>query len=92
MSSEDLVRAAGGVIWRRRRSPAAIWRSSWSTGPSYDDWSLPKGKVDPGETDERTALREVEEETVAGVPLGPELPQHVYRDRTGGPRWSGTGP
>ncbi len=34
--------------------------------PSYDDWSLPKGKVDPGEHPTRTAVREVEEETGCG--------------------------
>ena len=31
--------------------------------PRYDDWSLPKGKVDPGETEPMTAVREVFEET-----------------------------
>ena len=31
--------------------------------PRYDDWSLPKGKVEPGESDEDAARREVEEET-----------------------------
>ena len=31
--------------------------------PKYDDWSLPKGKCKPGESDEACALREVEEET-----------------------------
>ena len=31
--------------------------------PRYNDWSFPKGKLDPGETVERGALREVEEET-----------------------------
>ena len=30
--------------------------------PRYDDWSLPKGKLDPGEDWEQAALREVEEE------------------------------
>jgi 8-oxo-dGTP diphosphatase len=31
--------------------------------PRYDDWSFPKGKLDPGETVEDAALREVREET-----------------------------
>ena len=31
--------------------------------PKYDDWAFPKGKLEPGETWEAAALREVEEET-----------------------------
>jgi 8-oxo-(d)GTP phosphatase len=38
--------------------------------PRYDDWSLPKGKVDPGETEPVTAVREVFEETGHHVQLG----------------------
>lgn len=54
------VLAAGGIL--RRNGPngpllAVVHR------PKYDDWSLPKGKTEPGETLELTALREVEEET-----------------------------
>ena len=45
---------------RRERRPRG--RRS-STGPKYDDWTLPKGKADAGESDEDCALREVEEET-----------------------------
>jgi 8-oxo-dGTP diphosphatase len=51
--------------------------------PAYDDWSLPKGKVDPGETDEDAALREVAEETTLIAALGPELPSTTYLDRSG---------
>jgi 8-oxo-dGTP diphosphatase len=51
--------------------------------PRYDDWSLPKGKVDPGESDEIAALREVEEETTLRATLGRELPTTVYLDRSG---------
>ena len=31
--------------------------------PRYDDWSLPKGKLEPGESARSAAVREVEEET-----------------------------
>jgi 8-oxo-dGTP pyrophosphatase MutT (NUDIX family) len=41
--------------------------------PRYDDWSLPKGKAHRGESDEDTALREVEEETGLRCRLGKEL-------------------
>jgi 8-oxo-dGTP diphosphatase len=51
--------------------------------PRYDDWSLPKGKAEPGERDEDTALREVEEETGYHCILGSELPTVRYEDRRG---------
>lgn len=51
--------------------------------PQYDDWSLPKGKLDPGERHEQAALREVEEETGYRCLLGDELPGTAYRDRHG---------
>ena len=47
--------AAGG---RRRRSRSAVVHR-----PRYDDWSLPKGKLDAGEHLLPTAVREVAEET-----------------------------
>ena len=82
MSAEPvLVLAAGGVVWRRDRDGGLevvlVHR------PRYDDWSLPKGKLDPGETDEEAALREVEEETSLVAVLGPELPTTTYLDRSG---------
>ena len=55
--------------------------------PRYDDWSLPKGKRDLGETDEGCALREVAEETGLRCELGPEMPSRsVYVDRKGRPK------
>ena len=51
--------------------------------PKYDDWSLPKGKLDPGEGFEEAALREVEEETGLRCELGSELGEASYRDRRG---------
>jgi 8-oxo-dGTP diphosphatase len=70
------VLAAGGVI-RRDGSVAVVHR------PKYDDWTLPKGKLDPGESFEEAALREVREETGLDCELGDELPCTTYRDAKG---------
>ena len=75
------MRAGGGVVRRRRADGTAEYAVVHR--PRYDDWSLPKGKLDPGETDEEAALREVEEETGVRCRLGPELEATRYRDRKG---------
>jgi 8-oxo-dGTP pyrophosphatase MutT (NUDIX family) len=54
--------------------------------PRYDDWTLPKGKLVAGESDEEGALREVEEETGLVCELGPELPSTAYTDSRGRPK------
>jgi 8-oxo-dGTP diphosphatase len=74
------VRASGGVVWRRGDGPLEILVVH---RPRYDDWSLPKGKLDPGESWEQAAVREVEEETGLRCALGPELPAVGYRDAKG---------
>jgi 8-oxo-dGTP diphosphatase len=77
------VRAAGGVVIREGKDGpevAVVHR------PRYDDWSLPKGKRDPGETDEQCAVREVEEETGLRCALGRELLPTWYVDRKGRPK------
>ncbi len=74
------VRAAGGVVWRHdgdRVLVAVVHR------PRYDDWSLPKGKLDPGESWEAAALREVEEECGLVCELEQELPPVTYTDHRG---------
>jgi 8-oxo-dGTP pyrophosphatase MutT (NUDIX family) len=80
----DVVLAAGGVVWRRNESGELevllVHR------PKYDDWTLPKGKLDDGESAEDAALREVEEETGFSVELGEELPPTDYHDRYGRPK------
>jgi 8-oxo-dGTP diphosphatase len=77
----DPVRAAGGVVWRRNDEGdlevVVIHR------PAYDDWTLPKGKLDRGESDEAAARREVEEETGLDCRLGPELTSTSYTDGKG---------
>jgi 8-oxo-dGTP diphosphatase len=87
MSRSDLesnenpqVRAAGGVLLRGVDDGvqvAVIHR------PKYEDWSLPKGKLDPGEDFEQAAVREVEEETGMRAELQSELGSVSYRDRKG---------
>lgn len=79
-----LVRAAGGVV--RRRRPDETWELAIVHRPKYDDWSLPKGKAEPGESAEETALREVEEETGLACRLGDELDEIRYHDRYGHPK------
>jgi 8-oxo-dGTP pyrophosphatase MutT (NUDIX family) len=54
--------------------------------PKYGDWTLPKGKLLPGESHETAALREVEEETGLRCELGPELATTRYRDSGGRPK------
>jgi 8-oxo-dGTP diphosphatase len=51
--------------------------------PKYEDWSLPKGKLDPGEDFEQAAVREVKEETGMEVEMEAELGSVYYRDRKG---------
>jgi 8-oxo-dGTP diphosphatase len=68
----DRVEAAGGVIVRDSRV-LLVHR------PRYDDWSLPKGKLETGESFEEAALREVEEETGLRCRLVRELPSAEYR-------------
>jgi 8-oxo-dGTP diphosphatase len=79
MAQGDLVRAAGGVVVDGGRV-CAIHR------PLYEDWSLPKGKLEPGESFEEAAVREVREETSLGCALEVELSPHEYVDRKGRPK------
>ena len=77
----SVMRAAGGVVVRRSRSGeteiAVIHR------PEYDDWTLPKGKIEPEETPEDCALREVREETGLRCDLKRPLGCTAYVDRRG---------
>jgi 8-oxo-dGTP diphosphatase len=74
------VQAAGGLVEREDGRVALVHR------PRYDDWSLPKGKLDPGESFEAGALREVREETGLECELTGSLPDVRYVDHKGRPK------
>lgn len=56
----NVIEAAGGLLWRET---AAGLELALIHRPSHDDWTLPKGKREDGESWQDTALREVREET-----------------------------
>jgi 8-oxo-dGTP diphosphatase len=74
------VKASGGLVWRRADGDVEV---AVVHRPRYDDWSLPKGKLDAGESWEEAALREVEEEVGLRCELGEELPPVTYTDNKG---------
>lgn len=78
---EAEVRAAGGVVVRAGSGdePEVLLVHR----PKYDDWTIPKGKLDAGESDLEAAVREVEEETGLHCQVGRELPSVSYNDRNG---------
>ena len=77
----EIVRAAGGIIVRdAKKGPKVLLVHR----PRYDDWSFPKGKIDPGETLKQAAKREVLEETGFEYKLHrPKLPVLGYIDGQG---------
>lgn len=75
MKNSDMVVAAGAVPWRvvnRKLQVLVVYRKQ------HRDVSIPKGKVDPGETLPHTAVREIFEETGLRVELGPSLGSAHY--------------
>lgn len=72
-----LIQAAGAVLWRKsdklKLEIAIIHR------PRYDDWTLPKGKVESGESHISAGYREIQEETGYESTFGPEIGTIVYK-------------
>jgi 8-oxo-(d)GTP phosphatase len=66
------ILAAGAVLWRSVDGSSDV-EVAIVHRPRYNDWSLPKGKVDPSETEPAAAVREVHEETGHRAHLGPAL-------------------
>lgn len=71
-----IVRAAGAVLWRHTKGKAI--EIAIIHRPRYDDWSLPKGKLENGEMHIGCAFREVLEETGVTPIFGPEIGEVVY--------------
>jgi 8-oxo-(d)GTP phosphatase len=80
---DDAIRAAGAVLWRPAAGGVEICVVH---RPKYDDWSLPKGKLDTGEPPVVAAVREVLEET--GIRAHPllRLPDVAYTLPSGQPK------
>ena len=78
----DVIRAAGGIVVRRDGDEAQILLVHRPRG----DWTFPKGKAEPNESDEDTALREVEEETGLACVLGAPAGETQYQDAADRPK------
>ncbi|EMA05732.1 NUDIX hydrolase [Haloferax denitrificans] len=72
-TTPTLTFAAGGLLRRDDGRLCLVHR------PRYDDWSLPKGKLEPGETLVETAVREVREETRCNVDCDRFAGRYEYR-------------
>ena len=75
-SGRDVVAAAGGAVWRD--APDGGIEVVLVHRPRYDDWSLPKGKLDAGEHGLTAAVREIGEETGLSVVTGRRSVQATY--------------
>lgn len=81
--ASTIIRAAGGIVLRDDgHGPQVLVVHR----PAYDDWSLPKGKLDPGEDDATAAVREVEEETGVRAQVLRDAGAIDYVDRRGRPK------
>jgi 8-oxo-dGTP diphosphatase len=80
MGPATAVRAAGGVVWRRADPELEV---ALVHRPRYDDWTLPKGKLDAGEELLDAAVREVREEMGADVEVSRRIGRVRYLVKDG---------
>ncbi len=83
MADDDVVHAAGCVVWRLQGGQLEV---ALVHRDRYDDWSHPKGKRASGEHDLGCAVREVLEETGIRGTIHTELPTVRYADNKGRPK------
>jgi 8-oxo-dGTP pyrophosphatase MutT (NUDIX family) len=83
--TSTVVRAAGGIIWRRGapEGPGGPLELALVHRSVQDDWTFPKGKLNEGETEIQAALRETWEETGLRCKAGDYLGRVRYRDQRG---------
>ena len=74
--SRGTERAAGAFVWRENGKHLEVLLVH---RPRYDDWSIPKGKVEPCESVRTCAVREVAEETGVQIILGQPLSRVRYK-------------
>lgn len=70
------ISRAGGVVWRKVNNQVQYLLVRATRAPN--EWVLPKGHVEPGETIQEAALREVREETGVRARIGPPLDVMEY--------------
>jgi 8-oxo-dGTP diphosphatase len=70
-----MIRAAGAILWRQGADGVDV---ALIHRPRKDDWSFPKGRLEPGEDVQDAAVREVREETGLTPSLGTRLPPRFY--------------
>jgi 8-oxo-dGTP pyrophosphatase MutT (NUDIX family)/phosphohistidine phosphatase SixA len=75
VSHSRSVAAAGGIVWRGRHPAVEV---ALVHRPRYDDWTLPKGKLEAGESELAAAVREVREEVGASVAVSRRIGRVRY--------------
>jgi 8-oxo-(d)GTP phosphatase len=75
VSSTPTIAAAGGLVWRVRDTAMEV---ALVHRPRYDDWTLPKGKLEPGESELECAVREVAEELGSQVAVQRRMGRSRY--------------
>lgn len=80
-----IIKAAGAIVFYSSANSDTL-QIVVIHRPRYDDFSFPKGKIDPWESEQQAALREVKEETGLDCKIIKFLDTVRYLDRSGTPK------